>query len=68
MPFPFIVVTLDIGIAILGVQQQKGHVGVRNQSFYDFGVILGPYFESFLGSDGLSSMLFYGLFPGLFLH
>ena len=42
--------------------------GVRNEIFSDFGLILGPHFESFLGLDGLNSMFVLGLFPGHFLH
>ena len=34
---------------------------VRNQFFKHLGVTLGPYFESFLGSDGLNSMFLFGL-------
>ena len=49
-------------------EQQEGHVGVRSKIFRDFGLILGPYFESFLSSDGLNSVFFWSLFPGHFLH
>ena len=38
------------------------------QVFIDFGLILGPHFESFLSSDGLNSVFFWSLFPGYFLH
>ena len=38
------------------------------QVFSDFGLILGPHFERFLSSDGLNSVFFWRLFPGLFLH
>ena len=38
------------------------------QVFNDFGLILGPHFESFLNSDGLNSEFFWRLFPGHFLH
>ena len=34
----------------------------------DFGLILGPHFDSFLGLDGLNFMFVLGLFPGHFLH
>ena len=43
-------------------------MGVRSKIFSDFGLILGPYFESFLSSDGLNSVFFWSLFPGHFLH
>ena len=36
--------------------QQEGHVGVRSKIFRDFGLILGPHFESFLSSDELNSV------------
>ena len=49
-------------------EQQEGHVGVRSKIFSDFGLILGPHFESFLSSDGLNSVFFWSLFPGHFLH
>ena len=49
-------------------EQQQGHVGVRSKIFSDFGLILGPHFESFLSSDGLNSVFFWRLFPGHFLH
>ena len=38
------------------------------QVLIDLGLIGGPYFESFLGLDGLNSMFVLGLFPGQFLH
>ena len=49
-------------------EQQEGHVGVRSKILSDFGLILGPHFESFLGLDVLDSMFVFGLFPGHFLH
>ena len=33
-------------------------MGVWNQIWNDFGMILGSHFESFLGLDGLDSMFF----------
>ena len=33
-------------------------MGVRSKTFSDFGLILGPHFESFLSSDGLNSVFF----------
>ena len=38
------------------------------QVLTDFGVIWGPYFESFLGSEGFHYMCLSALFPGHFLH
>ena len=49
-------------------EQQEGHVGVRSKIFSDFGLILGPHFDSFLSSDELNSVFFWSLFPGHFLH
>ena len=43
-------------------------MGVRSKIFNDFGMILGPHFESFLSSDGLNSVFFWSLFSGHFLH
>ena len=44
-------------------------MGIRSKIFIDFGLILGPHFESFLNSDGLNSVFFFwSLFPGDFLH
>ena len=37
-------------------EQQEGHVWVRSKIFSDFGLILGPHFESFLSSDGFNSV------------
>ena len=83
MAFLVIAVTLDMDIAILGIQnlsfcrlgailaarghlggpweQQEGQVGVQNQVFMIFEMILGLHFEVLLGSDGLSSICFFGL-------
>ena len=33
-------------------EQQEGHVGIHGRIFSDFGVILGPHFESFSGAEG----------------
>ena len=49
-------------------EQQEGHVRVRRKIFSDFGLILGPHFESFLSSAELNSVFFWSLFPGHFLH
>ena len=32
-------------------EKQEGHEGIRNQIVIDLGSILGPYFNSFLGTD-----------------
>ena len=76
--FPVTAVTLDTNFTILGVQnlsfghpggpweQQEGHVGVRSKIFNDFGLILGPHFESFLSSDGLNSVFFGACFQVTF--
>ena len=47
-------------------EQQEGHVGVRSKIFSDFGLILGPHFESFLSSDGLNSVFFGACFQVTF--
>ena len=31
---------------------QEGHVGVWNRIFIDFGMVLGPHFESLFGTEG----------------
>ena len=36
-------------------------LGVQHQLFIDFGMILGPRFESVLGLEGLNSMFCFGL-------
>ena len=36
--------------------------------FIDFGLVLGPHFESCLPSHGLNSMFLLGLFPSHILH
>ena len=33
-------------------EQQEGHVGIQGRIFSDFGMILGPHFESFSGTEG----------------
>ena len=38
------------------------------QVFSDFGLILGPHFESLLSSDWLNPVFFWSLFPGHLLH
>ena len=47
---------------------RKDTWGSEARFFRDFGLILGPHFESFLSSDGLNSVFFWTLFPGHFLH
>ena len=49
-------------------QLGEGHVGVQSKIFNDFGLILGPHFESFLSSDGLNFVFFWSSLPGYFLH
>jgi len=36
-------------------EQQEGHVGIQGRIFSDFGMILGPHFESFSGTEGKKS-------------
>ena len=42
-------------------EQQDGHEVVRNRIFIDFGVIVGPYFESCCWHRGLEFKLLFGL-------
>ena len=41
-----------IGAPVRHWEQQEGHVVIRNWSFSGFGMILGPHFESFSGTEG----------------
>ena len=33
-------------------EQQEGHVGIQGRIVIDFGMILGPHFESFWAAEG----------------
>ena len=45
-------------------EQQKGHTGVQSRVFSDFGVIWGPHFDSFSGTEGQTNPVsFSGSFP-----
>ena len=48
-------------------EQQDGHEGVWNRIFIDFGLIRGPYFESFLGTEVCNLNLF-SVFSMLFVY
>ena len=47
-------------------EQQDEHEVVLNRIFIDLGVILGPYFKTFLETEAWSFNLSSGLFPGHF--
>ena len=47
-------------------KQQDGHEVVRNRIFIDFGVILRPYFESFLGTEASNFQFVFGFVPRSF--
>ena len=42
-------------------EQQDGHDGVRNRISMDFELILGPYFESFLGTEVSKFQFVFGI-------